>query len=166
MSRENAPEPVRYMKRTRDYYAAQGFSPYVWAHRKDVPFQPLAKPLEASTATIIITANEPSPEGWQPGERRPPRRVHEIDSLAPPSAFYTDDLSWHKGATHTDDLGSYFPLAVLRQRVAEGRLGGVAPRCHGIPTEYSHRATEERDAPLILERCLEDGVDVAFLVPL
>jgi hypothetical protein len=35
-----------------------------------------------------------------------------------------------------------------------------------VPTEYSQRATSERDAPEILRRCREDGADAALLVPL
>ena len=39
--------PVPYMKRTRDYYIAIGYTtPYRWAHYVEAPFQPLKKPLE------------------------------------------------------------------------------------------------------------------------
>lgn len=160
-------EPVRYMERTRDYYRAQGFErPYVWSRYQDCPFTPLAKPLARSRATLIVTANELAPDGWQAGERRPPRRVYSVDTDSPPEAFYTDDLSWHKEATHTRDLATYFPLVHLEALVAEGALGTLARRCHGVPTEYSHRRTLEQDAPEIVRRCREDGVDLAILVPL
>ncbi len=40
--------PIGYMARTRDYYAAIGYTtPYRWAHYVDAPFQPLKKPLAA-----------------------------------------------------------------------------------------------------------------------
>jgi hypothetical protein len=42
----------------------------------------------------------------------------------------------------------------------------VAPRFHGVPTDYSQRRTSEQDAPEILRRLREDAVDVALLVPL
>ena len=49
--------PVPYMARTRDYYAAIGYTtPYRWAHYTDAPFQPLTKPLAQSRVTIITTA--------------------------------------------------------------------------------------------------------------
>jgi len=35
-----------------------------------------------------------------------------------------------------------------------------------VPTEYSQRRTTERDAPEILRRCREDGVEAALLAPL
>ena len=41
--------PIPYMQRTRDYYAAIGYTtPYRWAHYVDAPFQPLKKPLAQS----------------------------------------------------------------------------------------------------------------------
>ena len=48
----------------------------------------------------------------------------------------------------------------------QGRIGSLAPRCHGVPTEYSQRRTTEEDAPEVLRLCREDGVDAAILVPL
>ena len=155
---------VRYIDRTRDYYRAQGYEkPYRWPVFEDVPFTLPGKPLVESTATLITTANE-----WH-GDVQPAsslRRVYPIDSAQPPERFHTDDLSWHKKATHTDDVGTFFPLSELQNLVVAGRLGAVAARCHGVPTRYSTTRTLTEDAPLILERCREDGVDVAFLVPL
>ena len=40
----------------------------------------------------------------------------------------------------------------------------VAPRFHGVPTNRSHRATLQIDAPEIVARCLADEVDAAVLV--
>src|SRR4029079_19601756 len=48
---------------------------------------------------------------------------------------------------------------------AAGRVGAVAPRFHGAPTNRSHRITVETDAPEILRRCRADDVDAAVLVP-
>ena len=55
--------------------------------------------------------------------------------------------------------------AALRRLAAEGVIGELAPRFHGAPTNRSHRVTIETDAPEILRRCREDGVDAAVLVP-
>lgn len=157
---------VRYIDRTREYYEAQGFErPYRWAAHEEAPFTPLSRPLSESVVALITSANEPSPPGWKEGDRRPLRRVHSFPSSDPPR-LYTDDLSWHKLVTHTDDLDSYLPIHRLSELAEEGRIGSVAARVHGVPTEYSHRRTMERDAPEILRRCREDGADVALLVPL
>ena len=49
--------PIPYMARTRDYYAAIGYTtPYRWAHYAEAPFQPLTKPLAQSRVALITTA--------------------------------------------------------------------------------------------------------------
>ena len=53
----------------------------------------------------------------------------------------------------------------MREAAAAGRIGTLAPRIHGAPTNRSHRVTLETDIPELLRRCREDGVDVAVLVP-
>jgi len=83
-----------------------------------------------------------------------------------PERFFTDDLSWDKVTTHTDDRGSYFPLDALVAMQRSGVIGRLAPRYHFVPTEYSQRQTIDSDAPAIREACIEDEVDVAILVPL
>ena len=44
------------------------------------------------------------------------------------------------------------------------RIGAVAPRFHGAPTNRSHRVTLEVDCPDLLARCQADAVDAAVLV--
>jgi hypothetical protein len=155
---------VSYIDKSREYYAAQGYeAPYRWAYFEDVPFTPLGKPLSDCTLTLITTATQ-----LAPGSEAPvlPKRVYSLDSASPPHRLYTDDLSWDKDATHTEDLDSYFPVHRLQELAAAGRIGRLAARCHGVPTEYSQRRTMEVDAPEVLRRCREDGVDVAVLVGL
>jgi len=158
-------KPVEYMARSRDYYRGQGYKQdYVWAHFDDVPFARLARPLAECTVALITTS---SPNREATAERFAGRmEVFSGETAEPPASLYTEDLSWDKEATHTDDLGSYFPLAQLQQLAAESAIGAVARRYHCVPTLYSHRATLKNDAPLILSRCVEDGVDAAVLVPL
>ncbi len=154
-------EPVAYMERTRRYYAAQGFDEaYAWAHFDDAPFAPLAKPLADCTLALVTTAAR------YDREESDPRYVDSGALTPPPKRLYADDLSWDKNATHLDDRGSYLPIEALRELVAEGRLGALAPRFHCAPTEYSQRRTRQADAPEVLKRCREDGADIALLVPL
>jgi len=67
--------------------------------------------------------------------------------------------------TTAEDSGTYFPLPALRRAAVSGRVGAVAPRFHGAPTNRSHRATLDFDCPEIIARCREDGADAALLVP-
>ena len=153
--------PVPYMARSHAYYAAQGFDQaYRYAHHEDAPFAPLLKPLAECTVGVITTASTHYRASLEP------REVNSGDVDPGPQRLYADDLSWDKEATHLEDLHSYFPLALLNIHVAKGTIGGVAPRFHCAPTEYSHRSTIEHDAPEIHMRLVEDGADVALLVPL
>ncbi len=158
---------VSYIDRTREFYQAQGYSrAYQWAHFADVPFASLAKPLAQCRATVVTTAS-PIPE--QPlveGVLRGDKQVWSGATEKRPESLYTADLAWDKGATHTEDIHSFLPIARLEEFVASGRIGSLAARFHGVPTDYSQRRTREDDAPEILRRCREDGVDIALLVPL
>ena len=153
---------VPYMRRTRDYYRAQGYDrDYRWAKLEvPMPFEGLHKPLTDSTLALITTAMPDTEQG------RAKRAVYSTPVSPIPESMYTEELSWDKNATHTDDVNSFLPLGQLQKLVERGRLGGLAPRFHSVPTTYSHRATREEDAPEILQRCIADEVDVALLVPL
>jgi hypothetical protein len=166
-------EPVPYMARTRDYYLAQGYSKsYEWAQADQTPFAALRKPLPEATIALITTASpiaDRSPGdgvGASGGTLLLQKSLQSGDVNDPPSALFTGDLSWDKETTHTEDLGSYFPLATLQAMVADGQLGAVAPRYHCVPTEYSQRQTIDNDARAIRDRLIEDGADIALLVPL
>ena len=63
-------------------------------------------------------------------------------------------------------MNSFFPLTRLHELAAEGRIGSVAPRVHGVYMGYSQRRTLEIDGPEVLRRCREDGVDAVILTPI
>jgi D-proline reductase (dithiol) PrdB len=154
-------QPVAYMARTRAYYEAQGFErAYAYAHHDGAPFTPLPKPLARCTLALVTTASV------YPRAPLEPRRVESAPVNPPPERLYTDDLSWDKNATHTDDVASFCPIVPLQALARESVIGTLAPRFHCAPTEYSQRATVEHDGPEILRRLREDGADIALLVPL
>ena len=66
--------------------------------------------------------------------------------------------------TSAEDSNTWFPLPELRRCAEKGRIGEVAARFHGAPTNRSHRTTIERDCPELLARCRADGADTAILV--
>ncbi|MCH7671305.1 MAG: hypothetical protein IIB72_03985 [Proteobacteria bacterium] len=152
---------VSYIKRTRDYYRAQGYTTdYLWAHFDTTPFTRLKKPLSESRIGVITTTMPDTEAG------RADRRVWSTACEPIPRSMYTEELSWHKSMTHTDDVASFLPLAQLNKLQEEGVIGSVASRFHSVPTEYSQRNTIEKDAPQVLARCQQDEVDIAILVPL
>jgi hypothetical protein len=158
---------ISYIDRTREFYAAAGYErPYRWAHFRDVPFAPLAKPLSECTVGLVTTTS-PS-EGFEPGPGalRGDKPVWSGSTEDPPERLYTDHLSWDKETTHTDDVESFLPIRALKRLAEKGRIGRLARRFYGVPTDYSQRRNREEDAPEVLRLCREDGVDVALLVPL
>ena len=118
------------------------------------------KPLRECKVAVVTTAMPDTEAG------RAQRQVHSCPSQPTPDSMYTDELSWHKAMTHTNDVASFLPLTQLKRCEEEGLIGELAERFHSIPTEYSQRNTMENDAPEILARCQQDTVDVVILVPL
>ena len=152
--------PVPYMERTRNYYRALGYeTDYVWAHHHDVPFARLLKPLGASTLALITTAGPPDLSNRDARNRK---HVWSGEVANPPSSFDTD-VAWDKEATHTNDRETFLPIDAMKRLVADGTVGALAPHFHGAPTDYSHRKTNEEDAPEILQRLRADKVDAAVL---
>jgi D-proline reductase (dithiol) PrdB len=158
---------VSYIDKSREFYGAQGYErPYSWARQDESPFTLLSKPLSESRLGLVTTAiNLDLPDDTDT-ESLPIASTFAapIDPL--PERLFTQSRSWDKEATHTNDLDSFFPVHRLQELVEAGRLGSIAPRFYGIPTEYSQRRTRDADAPKLLELMREDGVDVAMLVPL
>ncbi|MGO4675460.1 glycine reductase [Bosea sp. 2YAB26] len=163
--------PIPYLQRVSTYYQALGYGqPYAWAHYAAVPFQALARPLSECRVTIITTAAPYQPDKGDQGPGAPYNAAAKFYSVYSADSGEEHDLRIAHVAidrTHTtaEDLGSYFPLAALRQAAISGRLGSIAPRFHGLPTNRSHRVTLEVDCPEIVARCRADAVDAAILVP-
>lgn len=164
-------KPTSYMQRTRDWYLALGYgNPYRWAHYQEVPFQPLKKSLAESTVTLITTAAPYQPDKGNQG----PGSVY--NAAAKFYGVYSGDVAQDhdlrvshvaidREHTSMEDSGCWFPLPALRECVQQGRIGCLARRFHGAPTNRSQRHTMEVDCPEILRRCQEDGADAAVLVP-
>jgi len=164
-------QPIPYMARTRAYYAAIGYTtPYRWAHYTDAPFQPLRKPLAQSRVTLITTAAPFDPARGDQGPGAPYNgsakfyKVYDGDT-ARDHDLRISHIAYDRVHTSAEDSGTWFPLPRLREAAADGRIGSVAPRFFGAPTNRSHRVTITTDAPEILARCREDKVDAAVLVP-
>jgi D-proline reductase (dithiol) PrdB len=162
--------PIPYMQRIRDYYVTLGYgAPYRWAHYADVPFQAPRKPLSESTVALITTA---APYQADKGDQGPGAAYNAS------AKFYTvysgdtaaehdlriSHVGYDRVHTRATDPNTWFPLAALRRAAAARRIGKLATRFHGAPTNRSHRTTLDIDCPELLARCRADGVDAAILV--
>jgi hypothetical protein len=166
----DADGPIPYMERTRDYYQALGYSPYRWAHFAEVPFAPLRVPLGRARVTLITTAAPFQPGAGEQGPGALYNAAAKFYKVYSASTDSVPDLrishvGYDRLHTSAEDINAYFPLARLKEAVAAGRIGALAERFHGAPTNRSRRTTTEADVPELLRRCREDGADAAVLVP-
>jgi hypothetical protein len=163
--------PIPYMQRTRDYYVALGYgAPYEWAHYAHVPFQPLRKPLAQSRVAIITTAAPYQPGKGDQGPGAPYNAAAKFFKVYSQSTAINPDLrvshiAIDRKHTTAEDQRTYFPMTELRRAASRARIGDIAPRFHGLPTNRSHRTTLDIDCLEIVERCKVDDVDAAILVP-
>lgn len=164
-------KPIAYMQRTRNYYLALGYgAPYVWASFADVPFTPLTKPLAECTLALVSTAAPYQPDKGDQGPGAPYNAAAKFYEVYAQPTSGTPDLrishiAIDRDHTTAEDPASYFPLATMKDAVAAGRIGKLADRFFGLPTNRSQRTTIEVDAPALLALCRENGVDAAVLVP-
>jgi hypothetical protein len=163
--------PIPYLQRTRDYYQALGYgAPYEWAHYAEVPFHRLARPLAECRVAIVTTAAPYQPGRGDQGPGAPYNAdakfyaVYSGDSDTDPDLRIAH-VAIDRQHTTGEDPASYFPLAALRRAAAAGRIGGIAARFHGVPTNRSQRTTLAVDGPEIVARCRDDAVDAVLLVP-
>jgi glycine/sarcosine/betaine reductase selenoprotein B len=163
--------PIPYMARTREYYQAIGYTtPYRWAHHVDAPFQPLKKPLSQCRVALVTTAAPFDPARGDQGPGAKYNGGAKFYQVYDGDASKTHDLrishiAYDRVHTSAEDSGTWFPLPQLRWLAQQRRIGEIAPRFFGAPTNRSHRVTLETDAPDILARCRADHVDAAVLVP-
>jgi D-proline reductase (dithiol) PrdB len=164
-------QPIPYMQRTRNYYAALGYeTPYRWASFATVPFTPLRKPLAQSCIAMVTTAALFDPAKGNQGPGAPYNGAAKFYTVYSQPTGSDPDLriahvAYDRQHTSAEDPRTYNPLIALHAAVASGRIFRLAPRFHGAPTNRSHRVTLQDDAPEILQRCQADGADAVILVP-
>jgi len=148
---------LSYIDKSREYYAAQGYEqPYRWASNSETPFAPFVKSLSECRVGIVTTTKQTADDPLDP---------YSAPSHPQPLAMATDQLSWHKRATTTEDVGSFLPLDHLSSLADDGVIGSVSRRFAGIPTTYSQSRTIT-GAGQVLDTFREDDVDLAVLIPL
>ena len=162
--------PIPYLQRIRDYYLALSYgAPYEWAHYAQVPFQRLRKLLAQCRVTLVTTAAPYQSDRGDQGPGAPYNASAKFYAVYSGDTSQDHDLRISHVAidrkhTTAEDAGTYFPMPELRRAAARGRIGTVAPRFHGLPTNRSHRTTLEVDCPELVARCKVDAVDAVVLV--
>ena len=166
MKRRTHRSHLSYIDKSREFYGAHGYDKaYEWATNDNAPFTPLSKPLsECKVGAITTSYFLPDDFVYRvPGDL--PRKPH-VASRSDIGQLDNQYLSWAKDETHTNDPESFLPLARLDEAAAAGRIGSVSDRFYCLPTQFSHRQTQRRDTPQLIEWLQEDEVDVVVLIPL
>ena len=141
------------------------------AERQDggVPWVPVKKPLTASTVALVTTAgvhhrDQPAFDMHDP-DGDPSFR--ELDLERPTdSLMITHDYYDHSDADR--DLNVVLPVERLRELVAAGEIGGLAPRAYGFMGHITgpHLETlKRRTAPEVAARLKKARVDAVLLAP-
>jgi D-proline reductase (dithiol) PrdB len=161
---------IRYIERTRSYYAALGYPAYEWASFTDVPFSAPSKSLAESTLTLITTAAPRRPElGDQgPGAAyNAAAKFFRVYTAAtdPVPDLRISHLGYDRRHSTAEDPNTWLPIAQLREAVADGRLGSLGSELIGVPTNRSQRVTSEQDATDTLAAIRDQHADLALLVP-
>ena len=161
---------VRYMDRTREYYADRGYDKaYRWARHDDAPFAPLATPLAEARVGLLTTSElavrfDPETED-NPIVEAGFRSAYAIPGDLPVERYYSRTRSYDRHATHLDDVNAFFPVERLREAAAAGRIGSLPGRFYGAYNNYSQRKVLEEEAPKALGMARADAIDAAILVP-
>ena len=119
--------------------------------------------------TIVTTAAPYQPGKGDQGPGAPYNgaakffSVYAGDTSADPD-LRISHVAIDRAHTTAEDPNTWFPLAALRNAASAGRIGAVAPRFFGLPTNRSQRTTLEVDGPDLVARCRADAVDAAILV--
>jgi len=168
---QQADAPIEYLQRTRSYYQALGYGePYEWAHFADVPFQRLGRALRECRIGLVTTAAPYQADKGDQGPGAPYNAAAKFYAVYSGDTSIDHDLriahvAIDRAHTTAEDIGSYFPLAAMRRSVAAGRIGALAPRFHGLPTNRSQRATLDVDVPELVALAQADALDAVLLVP-
>ncbi|MEA2237398.1 MAG: D-proline reductase (dithiol) PrdB [Thermoanaerobaculia bacterium] len=142
---------------------------YRWRRIDPIPWSPLRKTLPEAKVAIVTTAGlvmpsqQPFDDGIKGGDYS--FRVIPCDaSVASLIDTHRSETFDHGGIQSDPNLA--FPLDRLHELAHDGRIGGVSERHLSFMGSITAPSRLIRDsAPAAAQLLVEDGVDVALLVP-
>lgn len=164
-----------YQWQIRGYAAVKG-----WTY-DDGPFTPLSKPLSTTRLSLLtssghfVAGNDPQPFGIE--NMTQAQAIERIDDFLrePPtlSAIPADIDPAYLRVRHggydicaaLQDANVAFPLALLRELVAEGKLGALADKAYSFVGACAQTPLVKRTAPQWAEILKEQQTDAVLLVP-
>jgi len=157
--------PIDYIPRITNQYQELGYGTYNWLHSEDAPvLQKLDKPLSECRVGLVATGGVYA-EGQTAFSYKDDTTYRAIPADVDVSSLRATHFAYDL-ANAREDINVVFPVEALRALEADGAVGALASNfftCMG--GIYSQRRVNEELAPAIVERCLEDELDVVLLVP-
>ncbi|MDH4248305.1 MAG: glycine/betaine/sarcosine/D-proline family reductase selenoprotein B [Deltaproteobacteria bacterium] len=156
----------RSLLEAKDFNA--GFKGYPWVSNFGTPFTPFADNLVRTTLAVVSTAGLYLQGAQDPFDAENIEGDWSFREL--PLEARAEELAI--AHTHYDhrsvqaDLNAVYPIEVLGEMVAEGRIGALAPRHYSI-SGYCTRAdlVDTKTAPAIAQRLKADGVGAVLVIP-
>jgi D-proline reductase (dithiol) PrdB len=142
---------------------------YPWRRINPVPWTALKKPLKDSRLALVSSAGfiKPEQEPFDESIRGGDYSFREIPSDTDVSTLmdtHRSDLYDHSGLRQDPNLA--FPLDRFRERVKSGRIGSLNQRHLSLMGSITAPGRlVKKTAPVAARKLVEDGVDIALLVP-
>jgi D-proline reductase (dithiol) PrdB len=142
---------------------------YPWRRIDPVPWTALKKPLKDSRLALVSSAGfiKPGQEPFDESIRGGDYSFREIPSDTDVSTLrdtHRSDLYDHRGLRQDPNLA--FPLDRLRERVKSGRIGSLNQRHLSFMGSITAPGRlVKKTAPVAVRKLVEDGVDIALLMP-
>jgi D-proline reductase (dithiol) PrdB len=142
---------------------------YPWRKIDPVPFVPLRKPVAESRLALISSAGFAAPgqppfdDGIRGGDTSFRSISNDVDPASLISTHRSESFD-HKGLERDANLA--FPLDRLRELCASGRIGSLGAQHLSFMGSITAPARLTRHtAPEAVSKLVEDGVELALLVP-
>jgi D-proline reductase (dithiol) PrdB len=166
-TRVAARPPISYVEGLARYYGAMGHPPYQWTINETAPLHRLEKPLRECRVTMLTSGGISlcSAPGFDPLARND----HRLDAI-PGDARATDFQIHDAYYDHADadrDINCQFPIDRLREMVAAGAIGSLAPRFWSgfMGRIYNRSKVLNESGPQFAAELAKDGVDLLIAVP-
>ena len=142
---------------------------YPWRRIDPVPWAPLKKPLKDSRAVVISSAGlvRPNQEPFDDSIRGGDYSFREINSdtnILTLVDSHRSDLYDHSALKQDPNLA--FPLDRMRELVKYGRIGSLNHRHLSLMGSITAPGRlVKKTTPPEVRKLVEDGVDIALLIP-
>ena len=161
---------LKYIERTRSYYAELGYKPYAWATYDKVPFCTSIRPLGEQRVTLITTAACLTLKAGDQGPGAAYNAKAKFFKVFTTPATPTPDLriahvNYDREHCAADDPSTWLPIRAMQRAEKDTIIGKLTVEVVSLPTNRSQRVTVEQDCPDVVAHCQRLKTDVALLVP-